>query len=176
MALIVEDGTGLDNADSYVSRADADTYVTNHGNESEWTSASDDDKDRALRIATAWLDGRYAGRWKGWRLRGNLQALDWPRDNVIDNEGYYLSYDELPAEIVIATIVAAVTHLTSSTPLNAPNAGGTIAAERSKVGELEHEVKYASSEQTELLSIPEIDRLLARHGLLTVSSDEYSRG
>ena len=37
MALIVEDGTGLANAESYVSVADATTYHTNYGN-TAWTA------------------------------------------------------------------------------------------------------------------------------------------
>ncbi len=36
MALIVEDGTGLANAESYLSVADADAYFLAHGNPSDW--------------------------------------------------------------------------------------------------------------------------------------------
>lgn len=39
MALIVEPGTGLINADSYMTIAEADTYHLKHGNPSAWTDA-----------------------------------------------------------------------------------------------------------------------------------------
>ena len=39
MALTVETGTGLANADSYISVADADTYVANHTDASTWVDA-----------------------------------------------------------------------------------------------------------------------------------------
>ena len=75
MPLTVEDGTGLATADSYASRADADTYHAARGN-AAWAAASADARDAALRKATQYLDTRY--RWVGTRLT-LTQALEWPR-------------------------------------------------------------------------------------------------
>lgn len=75
MSLTVEDGTGLANADSYASRADADAYHAARGN-AAWAAASTDARDAALRKATQYLDTRY--RWTGNRLTV-AQALEWPR-------------------------------------------------------------------------------------------------
>jgi hypothetical protein len=81
MTIVVEDGTGLANAESYVSVAETDAYHQSRGNVA-WTNLTDPTvKEQYLRQATDYLGQRYALRWKGGRL--NLsQALDWPRWNV----------------------------------------------------------------------------------------------
>lgn len=75
MALTVEDGTGLPNADSYVSLVDAAAYHTAMGNEA-WDDALPAEQEAALRRATQYLDTRY--RWRGEPLT-DVQALAWPR-------------------------------------------------------------------------------------------------
>lgn len=75
ITLTVEDGTGLANANSYVSQADADTYFANRAN-TVWAAADNDAKAAALIQATQYLDTRYA--FKGERLT-TTQALAWPR-------------------------------------------------------------------------------------------------
>ena len=67
MALIVEDGTGVSGAESYISVVDADDYHTNHGNTS-WGSADTTAKEIALRKASEYLDGKYGKRWLGIRM------------------------------------------------------------------------------------------------------------
>lgn len=78
MALIVEDGTGLAAADSYVSVADADAYHTAMGN-AAWASATSDEKEVALRRATQYMDTIF--QYRGERLFPTVQALEWPRDS-----------------------------------------------------------------------------------------------
>lgn len=76
--LIVEDGTGITNADSYVASVDCDTYHANFGN-AAWAGATQTAKDAALRQATQYLDSHY--RFTGYQLTYQ-QALLWPRSNV----------------------------------------------------------------------------------------------
>jgi hypothetical protein len=101
MALIVEDGSGKSDAQSYISVADADTYHTNHSDSADWSGADTADKEKALRLATQWLDATYHGRWKGTRASAD-QALDWPRDSV-ELDGYVLSVSDLPQQLLDAT-------------------------------------------------------------------------
>ena len=75
MALIVEDGTSLPNADSYLSVVAADAYHAAMGN-AVWQPLPAADKEAALRRATQYLDTRY--RWRGEPLT-TTQALAWPR-------------------------------------------------------------------------------------------------
>lgn len=73
MALIVEFGAGLPDADSYVSVADCAAYATAHG----LTFAGDEPaKEARLRRATQYLDAQYA--YKG-EEQTDAQALAWPR-------------------------------------------------------------------------------------------------
>lgn len=80
MALVVEDGTGLANAESYLSVADCDTYHSNRGNTS-WASVTTANKEAGLRNATEYLIQEYRTRWKGVKNEAT-QALDWPRSWV----------------------------------------------------------------------------------------------
>ena len=74
MAIIVEDGTGLTTAETFVSVADADAYHLAMNN-ATWTGA-EAVKESALRRAAQYIDTRY--RYKGERKNLN-QALEWPR-------------------------------------------------------------------------------------------------
>lgn len=81
MALTVEDGTGLENADSYISVADADAYHLGRGN-TAWAALDNDAKEQALRRATLdYMVPVYRNRWKGERKLAT-QALDWPRYGI----------------------------------------------------------------------------------------------
>lgn len=73
MPLIVEDGTGLPNADSYVSVADCQAYAAAHGLAFAGEDAA---LEAALRNATSYLDSAY--EFVGSRLYLE-QALEWPR-------------------------------------------------------------------------------------------------
>ena len=108
MALIVEDGSGLDDAESYVSVADAGTYCTAHGL-SAWTGA-DAVKESALRNATQYLDATY--RFKGYRVAEH-QALMWPRSGVMF-DGYTLAYDAIPTMLKTACIELAIKAISGS--------------------------------------------------------------
>lgn len=76
MALIVEDGSGMVDADSYVSVADCTDYHAAMGN-TAWASLDEPAQEAMLRRATQYIDVRYT--FRGQRLR-STQALAWPRD------------------------------------------------------------------------------------------------
>ncbi|SAI43017.1 Uncharacterised protein [Bordetella trematum] len=71
--LIVEDGTGKPDAESYASVAQCQAYAAGHGLD---FSGDDSVLEAALRNAALYLDGEYT--FKGSRLTG-AQALEWPR-------------------------------------------------------------------------------------------------
>jgi hypothetical protein len=81
MALIVEDGTQVSGANSYVTTTEADSYFTDRGN-TLWTeTAADEDKEAALIKAAYYMESKYRMQWKGSRMAWN-QALSWPRRGV----------------------------------------------------------------------------------------------
>jgi len=75
MPLVVEDGTGLSDAEAYVSVADADAYHAQFGN-ANWAAATLASKESALRRAAQYIDTQY--RFRGDPLN-DTQALAWPR-------------------------------------------------------------------------------------------------
>lgn len=83
MALIVEDGTGKSDADSYVSLADYKTYCAAHGY--DLGAAVDADLENDLRRAMQYLDGEFRYR----DIRGSAdQAGQFPRsDGAVDYDG-----------------------------------------------------------------------------------------
>lgn len=80
--IVVEDGTGLPNANSYVTVAEAEAYIETRLNSAEWTDASADLKAIAVLNATRSIDVNM--EWAGYRAT-QAQALDWPRIYVPDS-------------------------------------------------------------------------------------------
>jgi hypothetical protein len=95
MALIVEDGTGLANAESYASVAEFKTYHTNIGN--DVTLITDTTIEQLLRRATQYMVAVYRQRWQGRRTL-STQALDFPRYDVVV-EGYSVLSNIVPLEV-----------------------------------------------------------------------------
>ena len=97
MTLIVEDGTGLANAESYSSVVFADNYHSLRGNNA-WDVLNVNVKEQHLRNATDYMLNVYRDKWKGVRNTG-VQALCFPRsyaylDLVADGN------NELPNTVV----------------------------------------------------------------------------
>lgn len=100
MSIIVEDGTGLSTAETYISVADAVTYFDARGN-TDWDAiASDALREAALRKATDYMVSTYRRRWQGVRLDED-QALDWPRVGVVV-DSWSVDSDEVPTEVARA--------------------------------------------------------------------------
>ena len=105
MSLIVENGTGLADADSYISLVDARAYGIKYG----YTLPVDDTQaDIFLRKAALYVD-LFEGSYSGERLV-DTQALAWPRVNAYKCAGrdqIDLPSDEVPIEIQNAQVIAA---------------------------------------------------------------------
>lgn len=101
---IVEDGTGLADANSMCSVEFADTYIESLGNPSSWRLLSGAGKRDALRQASRWMTTRYT--YSGDRKRRD-QQMSWPRVGVYDADGYYVPDNEVPLAVKRATAVVA---------------------------------------------------------------------
>jgi hypothetical protein len=109
MALIVEDGSGITNSESYASVAEADLYFANRNN-TDWGDLDVPVKEANLRLATDYMTETYRGRWKGYRSN-TYQALDWPRKSVVLTDmaiNYMIQYNVLPKEVKVACIELAM--------------------------------------------------------------------
>lgn len=160
MALIVEDGTGKTDAESYCSVADMRTYCDGLG--LVLTGVTDTRCEQMLRQATAYLFG-YTKLWKGLQLTA-AQALDWPRYDVIVN-GYQLESSVIPLALVRAN--AALAFRALSGPLS-PDVKG-VAVKKVKLGPLEKEWDTVTPPaNSSAPRFPEVTRLLS--GLLAASN------
>jgi hypothetical protein len=111
MALVVEDGSGLATAESYVSVADADAHHLSRGTaEASWVGLDEDVKEQCLRRATDYMLETYRGAWKGVAVKPDTQALDWPRYGVFPDERhmYAISSTAVPPEVKRACAELAV--------------------------------------------------------------------
>lgn len=118
MTLVVEDGTGLANAESFASVAEADTYLAKRGM-TNWATLTTTEKEQALVRSTDYMEQAYRLLWKGNRVTAT-QALSWPREWVeredysstsgltgdIDGKFYYPS-NVVPNEVKAACVTLA---------------------------------------------------------------------
>lgn len=153
MSIVVEDGTGLTTAETYVSVADADAYHTAYGN-TGWTG-TDAVKEIALRRAAQYIDARYA--FRGQRITSN-QALEWPRVSY-EPDGRTESWP--PTRLVHACCEAALRALSDT--LQADVSADSI--KREKVGEIE--VEYG--QKTGQTRYPVVDALLKPYATSSAS-------
>lgn len=167
MTLTVEDGTGLENADSYLSVADADAYHTKYGN-TTWTGL-ESDKEIALRRATQYLDRRFDGRWLGTRVR-ERQALAFPRYGIEDADGFLLRNDELPKKLEEACAELALRALVGTDLMPDITEPGTIKSEAVRVAEIEERIEYMGG-KGQIPIFREVDALL--RGLITSGAQIY---
>lgn len=152
MAFVVEDGTGLADANSYASAAEADAYFLDRGN-AAWTGANAV-KESALIQATDYIETRFWGKFVGSQLT-ETQALSWPRTG----------FDEIPAGIKRACMEYAVRAL--SAPLApdpaVPDSGITMATTRQEVvGAVVVEFEPVGSTPMKHRPYPAADALLRR--------------
>jgi len=166
MTLIIEDGTGKVDAESYVDETDADAYHAAFGH-AAWTGTSPE-KEAALRQATQYIDTVGQKRWIGVR-RESDQALDWPRTGAQDDDGYVRPWDEVPPEVIKATCEAAMRALTETLlPDVADN--GTIASESKTLAVMSKSVSYLGGKNP-LKRYTIVEKLLAP--LLTMAGALY---
>lgn len=97
MALIVEDGTNIPNADSYVSEADA-------ANISAKLGLILTNSEVPLRLAAVYLE-KYRNRYQGSKVFDD-QSLQWPRDPVYIDKTYN-EPDVIPEDLIYAQVAVA---------------------------------------------------------------------
>lgn len=146
MALIVEDGTIVPNANSYVTLAEADAWYAARGDET-WAAIEPEAKRESLLIAAAdYLNSFYKPKGMALDL---LQPMSLPTDLI----------DYVPSSFKKAQIMLALAANTG--PLSAEATGGTVLEVREKLdGVGETETKYAEGDPAGSRSFPVIDAIL----------------
>lgn len=122
--LTLEDGTIVENANTYALVASATTYHKERGNDS-WADASNSEKEAALINATQSLDVKYRGSWYGVKTNNNdlvsPQGRAWPRKldtdtdtPLADIDGIDIEINSIPYTVVVATYEVALIELSGS--------------------------------------------------------------
>lgn len=150
MALIVEDGTGKTNAESFISVADATTYHAARGNAAWAALASDTIREQCLRRATDYMEQAYRNRWAGYRVT-STQSLSWPRSWVpmedVDYIATYYPNDAVPVLVAnacaeLALKAATATLLSDQSQMVTSESVGPLAVTYDKYSN--QEIRYAS--------------------------------
>lgn len=84
-------------ANSYCTLAEANTYFTARLYSSDWTSATDPDKEAALLWAARLLDEYF--NWDGDEAEPDTQAMRWPRYGAYDIDQYPIDGDVIPTTL-----------------------------------------------------------------------------
>lgn len=159
MPIVVEDGTGKINSNSYVTLDEVDVYHEERNN-TEWASLDDTAKEASLIKAATYID---SFSFRGVRYSGG-QAMAFPRESLVDNDGYELSYYSIPIRLKYAQMEAALREAVTPGILQPDlERGGGI--KRKKVDVLETEYFEGASGATVLTIINNLLR-----GLLKSSS------
>lgn len=136
MALIVEDGTGRPDAETYTSVAQADAYHGALGREANWLDLDTSEKEIALRNAAKFMIQIYRARWAGTRVRQE-QRLDWPRYGVIV-DSFTVSSSAVPLEVQEACAELALRSANGEALLPDQDPGNSV-VKREKIGPLDTE-------------------------------------
>ncbi len=123
MALTVETGTGLPNADSYITLADARIYAANYG---LTLPANDAEAEIALRQGCQYIE-LQEGRYSGSRV-STSQALAWPRADASNSVGVDYPDNAVPIQLGRAQVAAAA-EFAKGTDVRATDDGKSVASE-----------------------------------------------
>jgi len=152
---------GSATANAYATTSDGDTYFDERLNVDAWTSATTDNKERALIMASRRLD---AERFQGEKAATG-QALEWPRVWAFDKDGEEYSSSAIPTVVQHATFELALRLLNDGDTDTFANTG-LEEFKRAKVGEMEVE-RYAGFSAGQL---PENVKRIISHVLRSSNS------
>lgn len=145
-ALVVEDGTVVTGANSWVDMAFMDQYCSDMGY-TTWGTIESPDSRRISAVIRGcrYVVRRYSEEWPGSKVGGRAQTLPWPRDDAYDVDGELIESTEIPTEVKQAQCEAALREYVNPGSLT-PDYISAQRVVREKVGDLE--VQYADDFST----------------------------
>lgn len=173
MALVVENGTGLLNSESYISVVNARAYISDfYGATHPFYLLSDTVIEQLLRRASQYMEGKYEHRWRGYR-QSYEQALAWPRTSVDDPlRSPLLEEVSYPQVILGKAQVEIAIRLNQGTEINPDlDRGGLVKRERVDVLEIEY-----FDGAPGYFAMPQVDELLSRYLKAGKNHLEIQRG
>lgn len=149
MALVVEDGTGKADAESYNSLSEVTTTLTKTGEETAWLAlASDTIREQVARKVTRAMDTEH--RFRGTKKKQE-QALEWPKVDAFDDDGWPYPDDSLPARLKQAHAVLCAAASVPGADLQPDQTEpGAIESESISVGKISISTTYAGGKDQEV--------------------------
>lgn len=146
VTLVVEDGTVVDGANTFVELDVATAYAEAHLGASAWVALTEDQQNASL-VQSARLLGQKL-TWVGEKT-DQTQPLCWPRIYATNEDGYEIASDEIPQQVKDAQCELAIQ--LASTDYVADSSAATI---REKVDVIE--VEYSESTARRRASLPDV--------------------
>lgn len=155
MAFVVEDGTIVANANSYITTAFFDEYFADRG--VVVTALTTQQKQQACVRATDYIDKRFGKLFRG-DVSSSTQELEWPRIDAFDDDDY--SINGIPKALKQATAEyawrshnlgelapdpALAFNTRDSLGTGETESASNVESLRQKVGPIETETKFGSS-------------------------------
>lgn len=109
MDIIVEDGSGVDNANSYTEILVVDAYAFTYGI-SDWEDMTEDQKKISMFKAKRYFDFLP---WKGTKVKRDQHSA-FPREGLVDGDGFELPNDEIPHQLIYAFCEASTLFMPTS--------------------------------------------------------------
>lgn len=144
VALVVEDGTCVTGANSYISLEEAVKYQTERGR-AEWLALDDDGRAASIVRATQYVDSLYV--WKG-RRKFREQELAFPRVMILDLDGFPV--EGVPRQMKQAVLEAAYYGRKAELFTVRSSEDGVVKRDRKKVDVIETEVEYFNRDEAEV--------------------------
>lgn len=141
MAIVVEDGTIVTGANSYVSEADFSAYLSSRG---KTFGSSNGSKEQVLIKSMDYIEIQ---EFIGTKLT-KAQSLQWPRAGAVI-DGFVIEQDEIPEDLKYAQLDTALSIDEGNNPLDPLDRE----TKREKVGDIEVEYSDGASDDVELRSV-----------------------
>ena len=160
MALIVEDGTVVANADAFDSEENITAYLLLHGNPSQWILATQKTRWLHIRLATQFLSWEY--EYLGCPVSRD-QVFSFPRRGIVI-DGFIL--DAAPLPLLLRQATAELSFRSLVNGIQTDVIPGTASAartvvERKRMDVFEKETRYTQSGSATQQRYPKVDQLIA---------------
>lgn len=147
ITLVLEDGTGVANANSFVDVAFADAYHLTRFND-QW-SGTDEAKKSALVVAADYMKSRF--NYRGIKTHLDTgQSLPFPRRGICDADGQEYDRFAVPDPVQEAQAELALVAICSGGSIEPAILGPDILRRRERVGSIETDTEYLTTETAKL--------------------------
>lgn len=141
--LVIEDGSCISSANSYVSLDYAETYQSDRGRD-DWINLAENEKKASLIKATQYVDSLF--NWKG-RRKFETQELNFPRVMIKDLDGF--DVNGIPKKLKDAVCEAAFYGYQSELFTTHKSETGNIKRELKEVSNaVKTEIEYFGTEES----------------------------